>query len=169
MNRQSITRFKRSSQGKARAKQPKAAKVRKSNKIDYKGTTFDSETEFRYYRHLEFLPGVKEIEIQPFFVLVDPYEVECKKCAGRGIFHNPKTNRENKCARCKGGKLTKAGAGYTADFRVTYIDGFVEVIDVKGGPVERDFGLRKSLFESRNGIELIVVRWDYEKGNWKRS
>jgi hypothetical protein len=47
---------------------------------------------------------------------------------------------------------------YTADFRVTYIDGYQEVIDVKGGPVTRDFPLRRRLFELKTGMELIVIR-----------
>ncbi len=47
---------------------------------------------------------------------------------------------------------------YTADFRVTYFDGFVEIYDVKGGPVTRDFPLRRKLFELKTGVELIVVR-----------
>jgi len=60
---------------------------------------------------------------------------------------------------CKGrGKREKQGAKYTADFRVTYFDGFVEVIDIKGGPVGRDFPLRQKLFELKTGMELIVIR-----------
>ena len=44
------------------------------------------------------------------------------------------------------------------DRRVTYIDGYVEIIDVKGYKSERDFPLRKKLFELKTGMELIVVR-----------
>ena len=56
------------------------------------------------------------------------------------------------------GKREKNGAVYTADFRVTYIDGYQEVIDVKGWLVARGFPLRRRLFELKTGMELIVVR-----------
>lgn len=169
MNKQSISGFKRSGKAKARAKRPAPGRTRQANKIEYKGKAFDSETEFRYFRDLEISPEVKEIELQPVYKIIPSYEVECKKCGGSGRALNKKTMNLNKCGRCKFGKVTKAGAIYTADFRVTYHDGFVEVIDVKGGPVERDFGLRKKLFEMKMGVELIVVRWDKKKLSWKRG
>ncbi|MFC5587524.1 DUF1064 domain-containing protein [Sporosarcina soli] len=63
------------------------------------------------------------------------------------------------CTLCKGrGKREKNGAVYTADFKVTYFDGYVEIYDVKSGPVKRDFPLRRKLFELKTGMELIVVR-----------
>lgn len=165
MNKQSIRQYK--SKGKSRA--VKIPKAKRSNKATYKGHDFDSETELAFYMFLERDPSVKHIELHPKYRIIQPFEVECKKCEGRGTIQNVQTGNLNKCRRCKFGRLTKAGAVYTADFKVTYTDGACEVIDVKGGPVERDFPLRKTLFEKLTGKELIVVRWDDKKHIWKRE
>jgi hypothetical protein len=120
---------------------------------------FDSQTEALYYKHLLRDKSVGRIELQPKYTIIDPYEVECKKCQGRGRMLNQRTKRHNNCKLCVGkGKRMKPGAIYTADFRVTYLDGYIEIIDIKGGPVERDFSLRKKLMEQQTGLELIVIR-----------
>lgn len=153
-----------------RAKRPtKRLIAPHGNKIEYKGIQFDSETEFRYYLDLEKDKSVLRIDLHPKFNIIPAYGVKCKKCDGRGVIHNLKTNNPNKCKRCKLGTVIKPGAVYTADFWVHYIDGFEEVIDVKGFKAGRDFSLRKKLFEMQNGMELVVVRWDREKMSWKRE
>nr|WP_310739772.1 DUF1064 domain-containing protein [Oceanobacillus alkalisoli] len=97
---------------------------------------------------------------------MEPYKVTCGRCDGRGRNFNEKTGRFNKCTLCKGhGTRTKQGAKYTADFKVTYIDGHVEVIDVKGGRVSHDFPLRRKLFEIKTGIELIIAK--KTKNGWE--
>jgi DnaJ-class molecular chaperone len=108
------------------------------------------------------------IEVQPEFKIIDSYEVQCKRCAGTGKRPSPITGNPVNCTLCHGKrKRVKAGAIYTADFKVTYIDGYEEIIDVKGGPVGRDFPLRKKLFEKKTGMELIVVRLENKK--WVRG
>jgi len=140
-------------------KQPKQARQYHSKKVVYKGLEFDSQTEFLYYKNLKKDPTVKDIELQPVFQIIDSYEVTCKRCSGTGKRPSPKTGKPINCALCHGKcKRVKSGAIYTADFKVTYIDGFVEIIDVKGYKAERDFSLRKKLFEIKTGMELIVVR-----------
>lgn len=129
-----------------------------SKKAEYDGHEFDSLTEMAYYKYLKQDQAVKDIELQPAFQLVDRYEVECKRCSGIGKLPSGRTGNPVNCRLCKGiGKREKLGIGYTADFRVTYIDGFEEVIDIKGGPVGRDFPLRQKLFERRYGKELVVI------------
>lgn len=136
-----------------------------SKKIEYQGIQFDSKTEFLYYKHLKSDPAVKNIELQPEFQIIEPYTVICKRCGGSGKRTSPKTGNLINCTLCHGkSKREKSGAVYTADFRVTYIDGFQEVIDVKGGPTTRDFPLRRRLFEKKTGMELIIVR--LEKKEW---
>lgn len=133
----------------------------RSIKTEYNGIIFDSETEANYYRYLEKDKTVLSIELQPVYKIIDNYKVLCKKCNGNGKKLNVVTKNYNKCLYCKGAGLKdKQGAKYTADFLVTYIDGFTEIIDVKGSmKVERDFPLRKKLLETRIGQEVIVVRW----------
>lgn len=129
-----------------------------SRKAEYNGIPFDSQTELAYYKHLLKDPAVKDIELQPAFQLVDRYEVECKRCSGAGKLPSARTGNPVNCRLCKGmGKREKPGIGYTAYFRVTYIDGFEEVIDIKGYEASRDFPLRRKLFEIQYGKELVVI------------
>lgn len=97
-----------------------------------KGITFDSKAESRYYLYLlsEQKQGrIKEIELQPEFIIIEPYKI---------------------------GKRRVAATKYVADFKVTYADGRIEIIDVKGmkTPVYR---LKKKLVESKYGIEIKEV------------
>lgn len=147
-------------QGRSRAaKQPRQARQFISKKIEYQDIEFDSQTEFLYYKHLKSDPTVKSIEPQPVFQIIESYQVTCKRCSGSGRRPSQLTGNPIKCTLCRGkGERWKPGAKYTADFKVTYIDGFIEIFDVKGGPVTRDFPLRRKLFEQKTGMELIVVR-----------
>lgn len=131
----------------------------RSEKVEFKGILFDSITECNFYKHLLRDKSIGRIELQPKYTIIDPYEVVCKKCQGRARILNHRTKRHNNCKLCAGkGKRMKPGAIYTADFRVTYTDGYIEVIDVKGYKAERDFSLRKKLTEKQIGMEVIVVR-----------
>lgn len=149
---------------KRRGKPKIASKKAKIGKL-----TFDSQTEARYYKRLLADPEVKHIELQPVYQIIEPFEVECKRCKGCGMLMNQKTGRFNQCTLCKGlGKRTKQGAIYTADFKVTYQDDYQEVIDVKGY-ADAKFPIRKKLFESTTGIELIVVEFDAKNRQWVRK
>ncbi len=142
--------------------------TRRSIPTEYKGIAFDSTTEANYFKHLEQDKTVQDIKLQPVFQIIEPYKVVCKSCEGSGRIMNIRTSNLNKCRRCAGNGLkTKAGAIYTADFKVTYLNGSSEVIDVKGGLVERDFSLRKKLLESKSGQEVVVVRYKGKK--WVRE
>ena len=141
-------------------KRAKAKNPRRAIPTEYKGILFDSQTEAEYFKHLEKDKTVLAIETQPKYQIIQPYKVVCRRCNGTGKKLNIATSNYNKCRICQGtGKKSKGGAIYTADFKVTYVDGFNEVIDVKGGPVNRDFPLRKKLLESMTGHEVVVVRW----------
>ena len=71
------------------------------------GIKFDSKKEARFYQNLKLLKAageVKDFELQPKFVLL---EKDKDRVTGRGI-------------------------KYIADFKITYSNGSVEVVDVKG-------------------------------------
>lgn len=130
-----------------------------SKKVLVDGIEFDSQTEAAYYKQLKRDPAVKDVKVQPVYQIIPTYTVVCKRCGGSGKRTSPKTGNLINCSLCHGRrKREKAGAIYTADFKVTYIDGFEEIIDVKGGPVTRDFPLRRKLLEKAIGQELVVVR-----------
>lgn len=155
-NPQRITGRSRRARAPKQHKQPRKF-ISKSVEID--GIVFDSLTEAAFYEKLKRDPSVKDIELQPVFQIIENYEVTCKRCSGTGKRPSPKTGNPINCDLCNGKcKRERSGAKYTADFRVTYNNGFVEVIDVKGGPVTRDFPLRRRLFEKKTGMELIVTR-----------
>ncbi|WP_241535804.1 DUF1064 domain-containing protein [Indiicoccus explosivorum] len=141
-----------------RARTKRVPRKFQATKVTFDGREFDSKTELAYYLHLRLLPEVEQIELQPQFQILSPYEVECKRCRGNRQVLNRKTGNLNQCSLCKGkGKREKAGMTYTADFRVTYTDGYTEVIDVKGFSSSRDFPVRRRLFEKMTGMELIIV------------
>jgi len=140
----------------------------RSKKVTVDGVEFDSATEAAYYKKLKRDPAVKDIEVQPQFQIIDRYTVACKRCSGTGRQFSSKTGNPVKCSLCRGkGEREKPGAVYTADFRVTFIDGFEEIMDVKGGPVTRDFPLRRKLLEQAIGKELVVVR--HKDKEWVRE
>lgn len=86
------------------------------------GITFDSRMEARYYEYINAHKtelDIKEIELQPAFVLQSNYK--------------------------KYGKTIRA-IKYIADFKITYNDDRVEIIDVKGKQTA-DFKLKRKLFD----------------------
>lgn len=140
-------------------KQQKLGRQFNAKKIMVDSIEFDSLTEAAYYDYLKRDLAVELIEVQPKFQIIEPYMVTCKRCGGSGKRTSPKTGNLINCTLCHGKcKREKSGAKYKADFKVTYIDGFTEIIEVKGGPVTRDFPLRRRLFEKKTGMELIIVR-----------
>lgn len=142
----------------SRARDKKQPRQFISKKAEYNGHEFDSLTELAYYKQLQKDPAVQSIDLQPAYQLVERYQVECKRCTGSGKVSSPRTGNPINCSLCKGyGKRKKPGVSYTADFKVTYIDGYEEVIDVKGYEASRDFPIRRKLFEILTGKELVVV------------
>ena len=105
-----------------------------ARKALFGGEWFDSTAERNYYMYLLALKQsgeVVHIERQPQYVLQEAF----RNAAGKH----------------------QAAIKYKADFRVTYADGRVEVIDVKG-VASRDYSLRKKMFEKRYGIALVEVK-----------
>jgi hypothetical protein len=134
-----------------------------SKKVEYRGHTFDSQTEFDFYMHLMKQDDVIDIVLQPQYTLVEPFEVECKRCVN-GKLPSPKTGNLVKCKTCKGtGYRNRQAWTYRPDFKVTYENGKVDVIDVKGRANE-SFRLVRKMFEYTQGIELLVAK--KVKGGW---
>ena len=117
------------------AKKPKAAKYH-NKKTVVSGITFDSKKEAEFYKVLlasKRLGGIKEIELQVPF----PYKILYTRFDQLG----PIFSRKGR---------------YVADFRVTYSDGTVEVIDVKGTTTAK-FRRDKKIIKALYGIDIKVV------------
>lgn len=134
-----------------------------AKKVQVGDHIFDSGEEARYYIMLATNPDVVAIEVSPVYQLVPRYKVRCARCRGTGSNRtSEKTGNPLKCPLCKGtGTREKDGVTYTADFRVTYKDGYAESVDVKpsGGFFNNErFPMKKRMFEAMTGETLIIAR-----------
>lgn len=113
-----------------------------NKKVVYAGITFDSKAERDYYLYLLELKErgiVTDIQLQPSFLL------------------QPKFRKNGKLYR----EIT-----YKADFEVTYADGHVEIVDVKG-MVTKDFAIKQKLFEYKYPeLRLLLVAYSKIDGGW---
>lgn len=101
---------------------------------------FDSKAEARYYLLLKqkLKNGfIKSFELKKKYILVDK-------------FKHPGTGK------------TIRSITYTPDFEVTYLDGSIEVIDIKGFKTEV-FKLKMKLFMNRYGVPLVLIKYDGRK------
>ena len=104
-----------------------------AKKVEVDGIKFDSKAEAEYYEHLKCLKKAKlvaDIERQKRIVILPSYEIKGRKVRA---------------------------THYIADFVVTYIDGEVEYVDVKGYETDT-FKLKKKMFESMYGIPLRIAK-----------
>lgn len=113
-----------------------------NKKVVYDGITFDSKAERDYYLYLLDLKQrgiVTDIQLQPSFLLQEKFR--------------------------KNGKLYREIA-YKADFEVTYADGHVEIVDVKG-MVTKDFAIKQKLFEYKYpALRLLLMAYSKIDGGW---
>lgn len=138
-----------------------------AKKVSYDDHEFDSTMEKEYYEYLKSLDTIQDIQLQPEYTLMPGFNVECGRCK-EGEVISPKTGNPIKCKTCKGSGYRKRQPWrYTADFRVTYKDGNIEAIDVKGGWINERFPLVKKMYEYKYGKELVVIK--KKKGEWVRS
>lgn len=113
-----------------------------NKKVVYDGITFDSKAERDYYLYLLDLKQrgiVTDIQLQSSFLLQEKFR--------------------------KNGKLYRE-ITYKADFEVTYADGHVEIVDVKG-MVTKDFAIKQKLFEYKYPeLRLLLVAYSQIDGGW---
>lgn len=113
---------------------PKKRSKYNNKKTVVDGIVFDSQMEAKYYNALKLLQAageVTKIELQPKFELLPTF-------TKNGVTHRAIT--------------------YTADFKVTYVDGKVEIVDVKGVETQV-FKIKQKLFEHKYpDLSLKVVK-----------
>ena len=113
---------------------PKKRSKYNNKKTVVDGIVFDSKKEARYYDALKLLQQageVTKIELQPKFELLPTFKKN-------GVTHRAIT--------------------YIADFKVTYADGKVEIVDVKGIETQV-FKIKQKLFEYKYPkLSLKVVK-----------
>lgn len=113
-----------------------------NKKVVCDGITFDSKAERDYYLYLLELKQrgiVTDIQLQPSFLLQEKFR--------------------------KNGKLYRE-ITYKADFEVTYSDGHIEIVDVKG-MVTKDFAIKQKLFEYKYpDYRLLLMTHSLIDGGW---
>lgn len=114
----------------------------RSKKVKFNNIEFDSKKECKYYQFLLQLKNdgiVKEIELQPRFLLVEGFRHEAVKNSLETITGIFKHNQIK-------GKLRDTT--YTADFKVVLNDGKEIIIDVKSSRRFQDevYRIKKKLF-----------------------
>ena len=127
-------------------------------KTEVDNIVFDSQTEAEYYEYLKHNKDVVKIEMQKEFILQNKFLI----VNGERIEESHKDFK----------KIQKANPGctiqaikYIADFVVTYKDGSIKVIDVKGQKTA-DFKLKEKMFNymyPQYNKLFCVVKY---KGEW---
>lgn len=114
-----------------------------TNKRTYDGIVFDSVTEMKYYRDV-VCPMVESGDIVSCKLQV-PYELQ------------PKFVHDNKTVRA---------IVYVADFVITYKDGSIQVIDIKGCPDSVAKLKRKLFWFNYPEIDYRWIKYVKKYGGW---
>lgn len=113
-----------------------------AKKATVDGIVFDSKAEAGYYRYLKRQQAKGKVLS---FEMQKTYELLPK-------FRHPKT-----------GKAVRA-IKYIPDFVVTYADGSVEVIDIKGFAKNPVFLIKQKLFMYKYQVPLVLIKYDSRTG-----
>lgn len=142
--------------------------TQKMGKIKHKktvvdGITFDSKMESEYYIKCkaDLEAGIiSKLELQPQYILQEKFI----KVDGRVIYGNdPDFNKIKKKSKAE----TIQAIKYIADFKLTYPDGSVQIVDTKG-QATADFKIKRKMFEAvYPELNLDVIIWDRENKEWK--
>ena len=146
----------------------KKRKTKKMGKIYHNKTTvdgikFDSQTEAEYYTYImnnKHELNIKSIELQPEFVLQPKYILTPE--GTKYVYEDDKSFKklQKQYPRC-----TKAAIKYIADFKITYADNRVEVIDVKGIKTA-DFKIKEKIFNYLYPEYKTLKCIAYYKNEW---
>lgn len=113
-----------------------------AKKTTIDGIVLDSKAEAGYYRYLKRQQAKGKVLS---FEMQKTYELLPK-------FKHPKT-----------GKAVRA-IKYIPDFVVTYADGSVEVIDIKGFAKNPVFLIKQKLFMYKYQVPLVLIKYDSRTG-----
>jgi hypothetical protein len=96
-----------------------------AKKVKIDGIDFDSKRESQYYLQYKADKSIVTIEVHPRYILLNSFR-DCNGKAERAITYKP-------------------------DFRLTYTDGTIEVVEVKSKRTakEPDYIMRRKLFKSK--------------------
>jgi hypothetical protein len=96
-----------------------------AEKVEIDNIKFDSKRESQYYLQYKADKSIVKIEVHPRYILLNSF----KDCNGK----------------------TERAITYKPDFRITYSDGTIEVVEVKSKRTakEPDYIIRRKLFKSK--------------------
>ena len=97
-----------------------------AKKVTIDGIEFDSKRESQYYLQYKADKSIAKIEVHPRYILLNSF----RDCNGK----------------------TERAITYKPDFRLTYADGTIEVVEVKSKRTakEPDYIMRRKLFKHNN-------------------
>lgn len=134
------------------------------NKTTVDGIKFDSQTEAEYYEYIKNNKKklkIKDIELQPKFLLQEKFLLANNKkyiCEGDNDKDFKKMQKQHP-------KCTVQAIYYIADFKITYNDNSIDVIDIKGIKTA-DFKIKEKIFNYKypeyDGLKCITKY----KGEW---
>lgn len=130
----------------------------RAKKVIVDNILFDSLTEKNYYLYLKTLKRkgqVIDIQCHPTFTLQEKYIIVEEKVV---MVNDPNFEKLKKIHKAK----TFLEITYSPDFIVTYSDGHIEAIDVKG--METDvFKIKHKMFNYKYpAFKLIIIKYDYK-------
>ena len=133
----------------------------KHKKTEVDGIVFDSKMESRYYEKLKADKAAGKIldfELQPQFILQEKFIV----VDGQTILGNdPEFNKIKRKTKAP----TVQAIKYISDFKVTYPDGRIEIVDTKGQETA-DFKIKKKMFAYRYPNLTLRVIIEDKTGEW---
>ena len=133
------------------------------NKTTVDGIKFDSETEAKYYIYIRDNKKslkIKDIELQPQFILQQKYIL-----TPDGVRIDYIDEKQFKSEQKKYPKCTHQAIKYIADFKITYTDGHIDVIDIKGLKTA-DFKIKEKMFNYTYPEYKQLKCIAHYKGEW---
>jgi len=146
---------------KAKTPRKKMGKI-KHIKTEIDGIMFDSIMESNYYlkckKDLE-VGLISKLELQPAYILQEKF----MKIDGQIIYGtDPDFDKIKRKSKAK----TIQAIKYIADFKITYPDGRVRIVDTKG-KATADFEIKRKMFEAKYPMYCLdVIIWDKYNVDW---
>jgi len=153
-------RRRKTTKTKEKTESQKMGKI-KHKRTEIDGIVFDSKMESRYYEKLKADKAdgkILDFELQPEFILQEKFII----VEGQVILgSDPEFNKIKRKTKAP----TVQAIKYISDFKVTYLDGSVDIIDTKGQETA-DFKIKKKMFAYKYPHLVLKVIIEDKAEGW---